>query len=530
MANTLFTRALKAALRCGSPLIAVKTPDQAMTIETIKGAVSNGTVPPILVWDCVRGVQWANEPGLEVAWKVLAKKATAPVPRRADELDRFKSELGRATINIVNTLEAAGGLPDNSLLIVQNMQWQWDKAPTVQAAWNLRDPFKGNFRTLIMLTDMGATIPAGLRDALPLAEELPTLEELGEIVDELFQAMGLPAPPPAIRTAAVDAVCGLPAFSAEQSIALSFTKGPDGVSLDTTATWARKKSLIEQTNGLSVYSGPETYAMYAGNAVLKQFGLDIATGEDPFRAIVLIDEINDALAGSGADGSGGESSGTTQKMHGTLLARMENKGYSGIIEVGPTGTGKTAFPKALAGETKRPLIIFDISKMESKFVGSSNENLNACLDVVDAISQGHALFIATCNAVSQLTPQLKGRFTLGTFYVDLPDETERPGIWDVWLRHFKLDPKQKRPDDTGWNGREIKACCSAAWRLRKPLLYAAQYITHAISTDAESIDKLRRESSGRFLSASYPGCYTYGRGNDKPPAIAATRKRNIRLE
>ena len=83
MANTLFTRALRAARRCGTPLVAIKTPDQAMTIETLKAAVSNGTVPPILIWDCVRGIQWGNEPGLEVAWNVICKKATASVPTRA---------------------------------------------------------------------------------------------------------------------------------------------------------------------------------------------------------------------------------------------------------------------------------------------------------------------------------------------------------------------------------------------------------------------------------------------------------------
>jgi hypothetical protein len=312
---------------------------------------------------------------------------------------------------------------------------------------------------------------------------------------------------------------------------MSFARKDGKIVLDTEAAWERKRTQIEQTNGLSVYRGNDTFAMYGGHSEMKQFALDVANGEDPPRAYVLIDEIADALAGSGGDGSG-DSSGTSQEMHGTLLSTMENKGYTGWITVGPTGTGKSAFAKALAGETNRPLIIFDFSKMKSKYVGSSNENLNAALDVVYSISQGKCIFLATCNAVNQLTPQLKARFHLGLFFVDMPDDSEKAAIWNVWIKHFNLDAKQPRPNDSGWNGREIKSCCSLAYRLRKPLVYAAKYLTHASQTDGSSIEKLRRDSSGKFLSSSYPGYYTYKDSSvvEAKPAEAKLNKRSIRVD
>ena len=103
----------------------------------------------------------------------------------------------------------------------------------------------------------------------------------------------------------MDAVCGLPAFSAEQSIALSFTKGPDGkVFLDTTAAWDRKRSLVSQTNGLSIWRGDDNFAKLGGLATIKEFMLSVLHGEDPPRAIIVLDELEKAFAGASGDGGG----------------------------------------------------------------------------------------------------------------------------------------------------------------------------------------------------------------------------------
>jgi hypothetical protein len=44
---------------------------------------------------------------------------------------------------------------------------------------------------------------------------------------------------------------------------------------------------------------------------------------------------------------------------------------------------------------------------------------------VDAVAQeGRMLFIATCNSIASLPPELRRRFTLGTFFFDLPTALE----------------------------------------------------------------------------------------------------------
>ena len=65
--NTSLTKSFKAARRVSTPLIAIKTPDQAVTIETLKAALVNGKEPAILQWDAGRlldGREWNEVPPL----------------------------------------------------------------------------------------------------------------------------------------------------------------------------------------------------------------------------------------------------------------------------------------------------------------------------------------------------------------------------------------------------------------------------------------------------------------------------------
>src|SRR5579885_1973976 len=57
--------------------------------------------------------------------------------------------------------------------------------------------------------------------------------------------------------------------------------------------------------------------------------------------------------------------------------------------------------------------------MQNAMVGASGERLRAALKVVDAVTNGRSLWIATCNSIGTLPPELRRRFTLGTFFFDL---------------------------------------------------------------------------------------------------------------
>ncbi len=176
------------------------------------------------------------------------------------------------------------------------------------------------------------------------------------------------------------------------------------------------------------------------------------------------------------------------------------------VRVSP-GAAKSAAAKATGGTAGIPTIAFDLPAMESSLVGASTERLRTALQIIDAVSQGRMLFIATCNSIASLPPELRRRFTLGTFFFDLPTADERETIWRIYLKKYGVSGEL--PNDEGWTGAEIKECCRKAHRLGITLAQASRYIVPVSRSAAEQIKALRQMASGKFISASSPGVYRY---------------------
>jgi SpoVK/Ycf46/Vps4 family AAA+-type ATPase len=145
--------------------------------------------------------------------------------------------------------------------------------------------------------------------------------------------------------------------------------------------------------------------------------------------------------------------------------------------------------------------------------------------VVEAVSQGRALFIATCNSIASLPPELRRRFTLGTFFFDLPSAAERELIWHIYEKKYGVSGE--RPEDEGWTGAEIKECCRKAGRLKMPLRQAAQYTVPISKSAAEQVKSLRQQASGKFISASNAGLYRYEETTSISAAGASRRIRAV---
>ncbi len=514
----------KAARRAATPLIAINTPDQPATILELRRALK----PDIgmATWDMNTGIGDVLPEGEpELVWPPPESDGLQAEP---EELEAplvsqiVKDGLSKPGIIMgpygLEPLLTEGILPRTqelagAVFVAYNAHRLIDDAPVSMALIQARDALKVDAITLVLLSP-DIRLPAELSsDVLILEEALPDRAQLNGIVESLADAAACNIDPPETE-AAIDALEGLPAFMAEQALAMSIR--PESVDLD--ELWDRKRQMISQTPGLKVYQGDESWDDVAGVANIKTFIEAIVTGRRAPRAIVFIDEIEKALGGA----IGGDSSGVSTDQLGMLLKYMEDSGATGIIFVGPAGCSKSMVAKTAGGVAGIPTIEFDLGGMKgSGLVGQAEGAIRAGFKVVDAVSGGDALFLATSNNIGAIPPELRRRFKLGTFFFDVTSDEERKAVWAIQLQRFEISTARRVtfPDDDGWTAADIRKCCEVSYRLDVPLQEAAKYVVPESKSGAgrKRVDELREEAQGRYISASYSGPY---KGLDAAPRRA----------
>ena len=288
-----FRVAVKSARRVGTPLIAVRTADPASVITQVCISV-NGKQdpPPLLVWDFIGGLQGRNDAGKSAVAKVIGENSPGIGPADA--------------------LAVAQRIAADAILFFLNPQRIREQPDVVQGIWNLRDVFKAGGQLLVLVTPPGATLPLELQsDVMVIDEPLPSPVDLARLVAETFDSASVPAPDDGTVSKAVDALVGLAAFPAEQVLAMSLSK--NGLDLD--RLWERKCQAVEQTPGLTVWRGGETFDQIGGCENIKRFLAAVLQGREAPRVIVFVDEIEKAFAGTGTD-----MSGVKTEMTGTMLS------------------------------------------------------------------------------------------------------------------------------------------------------------------------------------------------------------------
>lgn len=486
---------LKAARRVSVPLVAISTADPSATVRLWQGedfATVGVTPTALLGWDVVQGLVALNEAGKSAAAEVLGD--------------------GTDSRDLIGVLVALRQAPAGTVVLVKNAHRFISEIVVVQAIWNLRDEFKRNFRMLVLLAPSWE-LPVELQsDAVVLEHPLPTSEEISERISVVMKSAALKGKP---DEHAIDALRGLTAFQSEQQAAMAATKA--GINVD--ALWESKRKLIAQTPGLAIEEVAGGFESIGGVEVAKDFTRRVLTGKRRPKAIVFIDEIEKALAGVA-----GDSSGTSQDQLGALLSYMQDNRATGMLFIGPPGAAKSAVAKAAGKECGLPTVRLDLGATKGSLVGQSEQQLRTALSVISAVSDGSALWIATCNSIGVLPPELRRRFTLGTYFFDLPDASERAAIWKIYKSRFGL--KGTVTNDEGWTGAEIERCCDIADRLGVDLDEAARFVVPVSKSASDQILALRRSASGKFLSASRPGTYLYA---EKEAAAAPAEGRSMLL-
>ena len=230
----------------------------------------------------------------------------------------------------------------------------------------------------------------------------------------------------------------------------------------------------------------------------------------------------------------------------------------GLLLVGVQGCGKSLTAKAVASQWKLPLLRFDIGKVFSGLVGSSEENVRKaiklaesiapCILWIDEIEKGFSgtassnysdagtaarvfgtfitwlqekvksvFVIAAANDISMLPPELlrKGRFD-EIFFVDLPGSHERQEIFRIHLKKRHRAPQNFELEtlcnfSEGFSGAEIEQVIISAlydaFEHGRPLTTAdiVKSLRETVplsQTMAEHISALRTWAETRARSAS----------------------------
>lgn len=399
---------------------------------------------------------------------------------------------------------------DRGLLLLHNYHRFLDTASGVQSLRNAVITGKGTRRTYIVLSPV-ITIPVELEKLFVVVDyPLPNLKELESLVE------GIETDNKEVAPGALEEAKGLTRLEAENAFSLSMVKNKGKICPE--AIREQKSQIVKKKGYLELYQGKENFQSLGGLSSLKIF---------------------------------------TQR-----LLKPSSLSSKGLLLVGVSGTGKSAFVKALGGEVGRPVLSLDMGRLHSKYVGESEGNLrqtlqiaeamSPCILFIDEVEKGLAgvgsdgdsgvsarlfgslltwmadrsadVFLGlSANDVTRLPPEFsRAERVDGVFFTDLPTRSERDGIWNIYGRTYEIQAEEVIPNDEGWTGAEIKSCCRLSRLLQVPLTEAAKYVIPVSLSAEDKVDALRKWAEKKVLSASVEGVY------QRPKPLSAIEMKVVR--
>lgn len=462
------------ARKRGCPLLAVSTPEPLGAVAHIRAHMcqEGGAA---WAWDCASGFTPMTE--------------QAQAYGTEDDVD-----------DPARMLQWARTVPACSLIVALWHQEYWQDALVRQGIMNLRDPYKGNGRTLVLM-GRGLQVPPGLHsDFLTWEEALPGTDALCDIVRGIEQSTHC-VPLGDETSKAVDALRGMTAFEGEQQCAMAVCKN----GIDIGALWQAKVKLINSTPGLQYWQGKETREQVVGLEGIMKYLEAEAQGRQPVALILWVDEAEGTFGGAE-----GDTSGVSQDYRDRIATHMVETEARGMVLAGHSGTGKSHTAKAAGSVFRCPVLALDTGACKGSLVGESESNLRHALAIERAIvggKPGSTLWLWTTNDPGKIPQKIRSRSQPEWFF-DLPKQQEQLTMWKLYMSQYGLE-SQTFPNFEGWTGREVKQCCFEAWNKRQTLVQAAQWVVPGAVSQAQAIAQRRQQASGRYLDACQGGVYRW---------------------
>jgi len=529
-----FIEQVKKSRSIAAPIVVIHTPDQIATANKLSTVTmlrdddgSELQEAPVIQWDLIAGMRAVGCDDTTDG-EIIVQRGEQWLTQLAQEKDcEYDGEEDPTQQDPLVFLDIARRFGvENQVFILHSADGCIDSMgfAVLQAILNVRDDFKATGRTLFLLgpdVQVGAMLSPHV---IELSEPLPTGDDLFEIAETVWRDTSesrvendLPAIPSPDREKMIEAMTGLVAFPAENAAAMSLTE--DGFDLE--VLWHEKHRKINETQGLSVYSGVEKFDDLGGLDRAKEFLTLLINGKTHYSLVVFIDEIEKAMAGSGND-----SSGVSQGLLQQELSYMQDRCVRGLLFLGHPGAGKSAIAKAVGNEAGVPCIEYDLNGLKGELVGQTERHQRAAHKTFDAVAGGSILYVATCNGVDELPPALRRRFNRGTFFFDTPTQEERLVIWEIYCTKHDVDVSTSTVvNDEGWTGAEIQQCVEIAEELQCSLEKAATYVIPIARSAPETVENLCVEAHGKFQAASSAQADKFGAYKYTPPSKTSKKKK-----
>jgi hypothetical protein len=485
--------------RCAAvPVVILSTPDQFATQARIVAnskfmeTAEKDDETIACSWDASRGLVGINAAGIEFA-------------------KRHQNLLNDGYPDLAVT-ELSAPEYKNLILFIHNAHRFLCKdggdTKFIQSVCNARDSFKTKSSMLFLMGPQMTTPIEIKNDAMVVDESLPSRQEIRDMAISLADNVGLTLTDEQLDDA-VAAVRGLSRFAAEQLISMNLSSKAGGIR--SRELWEMKRKQVEQCPAISIDETGVHPDQLAGIDAVMKFGKQLADARS-INGVIFIDEIEKDLAGAM-----GDTSGVSQDALKVVLETMQDMNQTGLLFVGGGGTGKSACAKSIAKYRNKPTIKLDFGAAKGPHVGDSQAMIREAIKTALAVTDGNALWVATCNKLAALPPELKRRFKLGTWYFEIPDDKGRKDLWKLKIakeyrvgdQAFKVSPENSEslPPSEGWTGAEIESCCELSATTGLPLTDVSSYIVPISISDAPSIAALRQQADGRWLSSRTGGVY-----------------------